>query len=94
MNMVIRKFVQHTIDQAAFIDDTNIIVLESPYRTCQLKKDALQGIVMNITNVEMNEKLYELYSSLNYKCTHCLRIQDNDCQIREGVEQFVRGVCK
>ncbi|MDO3679732.1 hypothetical protein [Paenibacillus ehimensis] len=92
-DQVIRKFIVHSLDQAAKIDARKPIVLHTPHRPCALEKKALEGIVMNITQVEENERYFHLYSSLTYRCTFCLREQDSDSCMLEDVLHFVKGVC-
>lgn len=66
--------------EEALIDENQIFVVDADYKNCgrPCEVNGLEPEVYNITETEENYKYYLLFCHLNYKCTTCLDIDDED----------------
>lgn len=90
---IITEFIKQTLNHTKDLNFDVQVIFGSSLQPCQIRKEFIDELVIDIGEVSQNVELHELYRNLTYKCTKCLHPGGTDECMNDNVCNFISGVC-
>ncbi|MTV49866.1 hypothetical protein GJ688_12875 [Heliobacillus mobilis] len=96
VNALVTAFIEDILKKATIPDGNEKIVFNVDSRNCRLcmfKKEGINDILSNIGSCYTNRLTQELLQSLDFKCTECLKIEQNSTFVKDNLDKFMEDNC-